>query len=170
MASGRSASAGAAEKVQVVRRHLQIPLHRCRMRIGQQRISHGNGDEVAEVGERWGLGAGKEFPTVAFHSASYVACPEPVQHLSDVTPHVEADPVRAGFQAPAEHGAQLRHLRLQRSLAHRPVTVQPCVQLGQVKPIGIQRQQREYLDLPSGEPQPRSVQLRAGLAEQLEFQ
>ena len=50
---------------------------------------------------------------------------QPVQHVGDVAAHVEADPVRTGFQPPAEQRAQLRHLRLQRALAHPPVPVEP---------------------------------------------
>ena len=139
------------------------------MRIGQQRVAHRDRDEGAEFGERRGFGAGQQFSAVALDGARHVAGPEPVQHVGDVAAHVEADPVRTGFQPPAEQRAQLRHLRLQRALADRPVPVEPAVQLTQVKPVGIQGQQREDLQLPPGQPQRDAVQLGAGLAEQLEL-
>ena len=44
------------------------------------------------------------------------------------------------------------------------------MQLAQAKPVGIQGQQRQDLQLPPGEAQGHAVKLRAGLAEQLEFQ
>src|SRR6266566_563051 len=107
LAIGRSASAGAAEQVEVMRGQLQVALYRGRMRIGQQRIAQGDRDEVAEFRERRGLGAGKQLSAVPLHGAGYIAGPEPVQDVGDVTAHVKVDPVRTGFQVPPEHGAQL---------------------------------------------------------------
>jgi len=140
------------------------------MRVGQQRVAQGNRDEVAEFGQRRGFGARKQLSAVSFGRAEHIGGPEPLQHIGDVAAHVQPDPVRTGFQPPSERGAQLRHLRLQRALAHRPVTVEPCVQITQVEPVRVEREQPEDLHLPPGEPQPHAVELRAGLAEQLKLQ
>ena len=153
-----------------MRRQLQVPLDRGRLRIGQQRIAQGHRDEGAELSQRRGFGAAKQLAAVSVGGSRHVPCPQPPQHVGDIAVHVEADPVRPGCQPPPEQGPQLRHLCLQRALAHRPVTVEPGVQFAQAEPVRIQGQQRQDLKLPPGEPQGHAVKLRAGLAEQLEFQ
>jgi aldehyde dehydrogenase len=66
-----------------------------------------------------------------------------------------------GAQASNDQRAQLGQLGLQRARAHRPVTVQPRVQLAQVQSLGAEREQRQDLRLPPRDPQRAAVQPRA---------
>jgi hypothetical protein len=56
-----------------MRGQLQVPLHRSRVGIGQQRVAQRHRDEGAEFGQGRGFGAGQQFPAVALDGARRVA-------------------------------------------------------------------------------------------------